>query len=160
MLCLGVIVALHGLKGYVRVRSYFQSKLNFEEIDLFIDGKHYKVDGFFYKKLDTIVLKLSEINDCDSAQKFIKKEIYVDRSILPVCQEDEYYHADLIGMDVEINERKIGVVLDLKNFGASDILEVRLDDYGKLVMVPFTSEFCTQVDLNQRKIEITENALT
>jgi 16S rRNA processing protein RimM len=157
MLCLGVIGATHGLKGCIKVKSYFETKVDFSLINIFINEDKYNAETYFYKKQDVIILKLKEISDCNTAQKLVKSKIYIKRSVFSsISNEDEYYYEDLIGLSIESGNEILGIISSVNNFGASDILEVQLKDSQKKVMIPFTREFCTHVNLKERRIQVTE----
>ena len=74
--------------------------------------------------------------------------LYVDRARLPPPEdEEEFYHADLIGLSVvRPDGSDIGTVIALHNFGGGDMLEVRLPD-RRTVMVPFTKALVPVVDV-------------
>jgi 16S rRNA processing protein RimM len=64
----------------------------------------------------------------------------VDRAALPDPQDDEFYHADLVGLEARDSEgRMLGKVLALHNFGASDVIELERPD-GDSVHLAFTKE--------------------
>ena len=63
-------------------------------------------------------------------------ELTGPRSALPPLGEDEYYHADLIGLPVVSESgQPLGKVQAVENFGAGDVLDIVRDD-GKSFMVP------------------------
>jgi 16S rRNA processing protein RimM len=69
------------------------------------------------------------------------------RSALPAPTEEEFYHADLIGMSVvSDNGQDIGKVHAVHNFGAGDILEIQTSEGGSLDL-PFTKAAVPKIDL-------------
>jgi 16S rRNA processing protein RimM len=73
--------------------------------------------------------------------------LYVERARLPVAAEGEYYRADLIGLAAEDREgRKVGTVVAVENYGAGDILELRLEGRAKTELIPFSDAFVPVVD--------------
>ena len=78
-------------------------------------------------------------------------KLYVPRANLPELEEDEFYHADLIGLPVEdLQGDMLGKVKSIQDYGAGDILEIAGPD-GTL-LVPFTREAAPHVDLKAGKI--------
>jgi 16S rRNA processing protein RimM len=66
-------------------------------------------------------------------------ELYAERDRLPALPDDEFYHADLIGLAVrDTGGATIGQVLAVYNHGAGDILELRLDGHKSALLLPFT----------------------
>ncbi|RYG20941.1 MAG: 16S rRNA processing protein RimM, partial [Burkholderiales bacterium] len=82
------------------------------------------------------IARFAEITDRNGAEGLRGTELVVPRSELPALDDGEYYHADLIGLPVISDEEEaIGVVRDVQNFGAGDILEIERPN-AKRFMVP------------------------
>ena len=74
-------------------------------------------------------------------------DLYVAREKLAPPQEDEFYHADLIGLAaVDTAGTSLGTVVAVQNFGASDVLEIA-PPRGETLMVPFTKAVVPEVDI-------------
>ena len=89
-----------------------------------------------------------------SGRAYIK--LYVPRDRLPASNEpDEFYHADLIGLDVvdRAGQRR-GTVVAVHNFGAGDLIEVRTDGSNKTELVPFDAANVPMVDVAAGKIVV------
>ena len=77
---------------------------------------------------------------------------YVNRDLLPDLKEDEFYHTDLIGLEVRSsNGETIGEVNALYNFGAGDIIELKLNS-GSLEMLPFTETYVPTINIKEHHI--------
>jgi 16S rRNA processing protein RimM len=77
--------------------------------------------------------------------------LHAPRAALPEPDEDEFYHADLIGLAVEdLEGRPLGRVKAVQDFGAGDLLEVTGDD--GLLFIPFTKAAVPHVDLKAGKL--------
>ena len=75
-------------------------------------------------------------------------KLYVPHSRLPAREEDEWYHADLIGLAAVDGEgAAIGTVIAVHNFGAGDLLEIRPASGGATALMPFTRETVPEVDV-------------
>lgn len=100
------------------------------------------------------------MDDRNLAETLVGTEFYVSKSALPEPEEDEYYHADLIGLTVrEKNSGKeAGTVAGVYNFGAGDILELKLKESGRLEMIPFTKQYVPVVNVKEGFI-IVESAI-
>lgn len=73
--------------------------------------------------------------------------LYVPRAALPEPEEDEFYHADLLGLVAErAGGESLGRVTAIYDFGAGDLLEITLAADGRTVLVPFTREAVPEID--------------
>ena len=81
-------------------------------------------------------------------------KLYVPREKLPVTEEDEYYHADLIGLSaVTTADQPLGRVIAIHNFGAGDIIEIA-PPHGSTLLRPFTNAVVPTVDLAAGRVVI------
>jgi 16S rRNA processing protein RimM len=82
----------------------------------------------------------------------------VPRASLPPLEEGEYYHTDVIGLDVvSTNGEALGRVVAIDNFGAGDVIEIErlpVDDKpGKRFMVPMRVEAVPEWDAERLVVE-------
>ncbi len=79
--------------------------------------------------------------------------LYARRDQLPSLPDDEFYHADLIGLDVyDTGGTLLGQVKSVQNHGATDLLELHGAGLKSTVLLPFTLEAVPTVDLDQGRI--------
>lgn len=148
------IGAAHGIKGEVRVKSFTDDPLAFGDYGKLHDG-----DGGKYKVINArisktiVVTRFKSIDTREKAEALNGVELFVDRSALPeVEDEDEFYMSDLIGLEaVNLAGDKLGIVNETYDFGAGDILEIKLEK-GSIEMFPFTKETFPEIDLENGKI--------
>ena len=131
-----------GLKGEVKVKVFTASpdalprygKLHAK------DGRIFTITAFRPSKTGEAVISFSEVRDRDAAEALKGTELFVSRGDLPDPGEDEFYHADLVGLEARDTEgRVIGKVAGVHNFGASDVIELVRSD-GDNVHLAFTKE--------------------
>jgi len=80
-------------------------------------------------------------------------ELFIKRKSLPNTDDGEYYHADLLALNVyEPDGKKMGVVKAMHNFGAGDIVEVAIGETEKTVLIPFNSNTVTDIDFVKQKM--------
>ncbi|MBS0530326.1 MAG: 16S rRNA processing protein RimM, partial [Proteobacteria bacterium] len=80
--------------------------------------------------------------------------LYIARDKLPATDDDEYYHADLIGLAaVDAGGAAIGRVIAIHNFGAGDIIEIA-PAHGPTLMLPFTNAVVPTVDIAGGRVVI------
>lgn len=137
---MAVIGAAHGIKGEVRVKTFTGDPLALGDY-----GPLYAADGRVFEVADirpantVVVVRFKSVKDRTAAETLSGTELFIDRSALPdEEEEDEFYHADLIGLAVrDAAGETVGKVDAIHNFGAGDILEVTLGA-RRNVLVPFS----------------------
>jgi 16S rRNA processing protein RimM len=99
-----------------------------------------------------VVARLEGLADRDAAEALKGTELYVDRDRLPETEEGAFYHADLVGLAaVDPAGNAIGTIAAVQNFGAGDLLEVRLTGTARTEFVPFTEAAVPSIDLAARR---------
>jgi len=95
-----------------------------------------------------LLVHVAGVDDRDAAQALKGLELYVPRDALPEPEEDEFYHADLIGLRVELEDGTvIGSVRAVHDFGAGDVIELDGERPWRAVMLPFDAETVPVVDV-------------
>jgi 16S rRNA processing protein RimM len=152
--CLGTIVGVHGVQGAVRIKSFTAEPADVAAYGAVSDesgGRRFEVRVLGQAR-GAVLARLSGVADRNAAEALRGLRLYVDRAALPATKEDEYYHADLIGLPVETKEgAALGRVGAVHNFGAGDILELRGDD-GRELLLPFSDAVVPEVDLAAGRI--------
>ena len=101
-----------------------------------------------------LVATLKGIATREDAERLNGIELYVAREKLPATDEDEYYHADLIGLAaVNAADEPLGRVVAIHNFGAGDIIEIA-PPQGATMLLPFTNAVVPTVDLAGGRVVI------
>ena len=104
------------------------------------DGRKLVITAFRPAKEGEAVIAFEGVGDRNQAEALKGAELFVDRAALPETDDDEFYHADLMGLEVrDAHGRVLGKVIALHNFGASDVLEFSRSD-GDSVHLAFTKE--------------------
>ncbi len=155
LVCVGAIAGSYGVRGEVRLKSFCA-----EPEDVATYGALRTEDGArsFEVRLtgpikNGFAARLSGIATKEQADALKGTRLYVDRDRLPEPDEDEFYHADLIGMDVsDTGGTLLGRVRAVLNHGAGDLLEITGPGLKAPVLLPFTKEAVPTVDLAGRRI--------
>jgi 16S rRNA processing protein RimM len=99
-----------------------------------------------------LIARIEGIASKEEADALRGTPLLVERSRLPALPEDEFYHADLIGLPVhDAGGALLGTVRAVLNHGAGDILEVARPG-GATALIPFTHEAVPFVDVAGRRI--------
>ncbi|WP_292898066.1 MULTISPECIES: ribosome maturation factor RimM [unclassified Nitratireductor] len=153
---LAIVGAAQGLRGEVRVKTFTADPLAIGDYGPLSteDGRTLTVLNVRPAK-NVVVVRFAEIGDRTSAEALNGTALYVEREALPDdLEEEEFYHADLIGLAVVDGEgERVGKVRALHNFGGGDILEVLLAEGGS-AMVPFTRAAVPHVRVSKGQVEI------
>jgi 16S rRNA processing protein RimM len=148
-LLMGRIGAAHGIKGEVRIQSFTEEPLALADYGPLATNKPGLVIEIETARATTNVLvaRLKGVTDRTAAEKLNGVELYVDRDKLPPTdEEDDFYHADLIGLDARLNDGTVlGKVTAIPNFGASDLLEVTDARSGDTYLYPFTKAVVPEI---------------
>jgi 16S rRNA processing protein RimM len=150
---LGRIAGAHGIRGEVLIRTFTERPEDIAAYGALDDGagRTFRVQGARATPKG-VVARLAGIADRTAAEALKGTELWVDRDRLPALDEGAFYHADLIGLAaVDPEGRPLGEIVAVHNFGAGDLLEVRLADTGKTELLPFTEAFVPAVDLASRR---------
>ena len=157
---MAVIGAAHGIKGELRVKTFTGDPMALGDYGPLFDGKGraFEVAAIRPAK-EVVVVRFKGIADRTQAEALAGTELFVDRSVLPDdVEEDEFYHADLIGLAVhDETGAEIGKVTAVHNFGGGDILELTLNG-RRGVLIPFTQAAVPQIDLAASKVGIDSRA--
>jgi 16S rRNA processing protein RimM len=147
--CLGVIVAAHGIQGQVKVKCFTAEPRSLVAYGDLTDAAglrsfRLKIVG---ESKGGVVAKLEGVADRNGAEALKGTELYVARAALPEPAEEEYYHADLIGLRAELADgTRLGRIVAVHDFGAGDLLEVAREGRAT-VMLPFTLAAVPVVDV-------------
>lgn len=154
--CLGVIAGAHGVKGLVKVKPFTETPQGLAAYGPLSDepgGRRWTVT-FKGEQKGVALLALEGVADRNAAEALKGVRLYVERDRLPPADEDEVYHADLIGLAAEtLGGKSLGRVLAVHNFGAGDLIEVG-EDKKRSQLYPFTREVVPELDLEGGRIVI------
>ena len=154
----GVITSTHGIKGEVKVFPTTDNVKRFKKnMEIILDtGKEniqLTVESVkFFKQF--VILKFKGIDNINDIEKYKTKSLYVTRANAVRLRKDEYFIADLLGVDVwEDNGEKLGVLKDVIETGANDVYVITLED-GKELLIPAIKECILDVDIENRKMTV------
>lgn len=107
-----------------------------------------------------MLAKLSGVGSRNAAEALAGMHLYVSRQSLPQTEEDEWYYAELIGLDAYGDDGALwGRVKAVWDFGAGDVLELeRMEDKKQTLLIPFTRENVDEVSVPDARIVLTEMA--
>ena len=154
------MIGAHGLKGEVKVKTFTETPDGLARYRRLHakDGRAFTVAHAKATKSDEAVIIFAEVVDRNTAEALRGLELFVPREVFPEPAENEFYHADLIGLTaMDEADRVIGTIKAIHNFGATDVIEIARGD-GDTVMLPFSKDFVPVVDLKAGRVVIAEPA--
>lgn len=156
-ICLGQIAGAFGVQGEVRLKSYCAEPTAIADYGPLTteDGtRSYKIT-LTRPVAGGLGARLSGVRTRDEAEALKGTTLWAERARLPHLPDDEFYHADLIGLEArDPGGAVLGRVTAVHNHGAGDILELaRAGGKGSL-MVPFTLAAVPTVDLASGRVVV------
>ena len=154
----GVITSTHGIKGEVKVFPTTDNVKRFKKnMEIILDTGQENINLTvesvkFFKQF--VILKFKGIDNINDIEKYKTKSLYVTRENAVRLRKDEYFIADLLGVDVwEDNGDKLGILKDVIETGANDVYVITLED-GKELLIPAIKECILDVDVENRKMTV------
>jgi 16S rRNA processing protein RimM len=150
------IGAAHGVRGEVRLKAFTEDPLNVVRYGALEteDGRRVEIEAARRAK-DMLVARLKGVTDRDGAEALRNVRLYVARERLPQPADDEFYHADLVGLAAQTRDgAAFGVVKAVHNFGASDLLEIEPAAGGPTIMLAFSEQAVPVVDIAGGRIVV------
>jgi 16S rRNA processing protein RimM len=162
-ICLGAIAGVHGIKGEVKVKSFTEIDSDIDKYGPLEDqhGRYFEIKVVGRSK-ELLRVKIKGVEDRTQAETLTGTQFFVDRDVLPPLEdEDEFYHADLVGLDVkeEKSSEAVGKVVAVYNFGSGEILEIKLDNAKSTEMIPFSHSYVPEVNIKNGYIIVSSVSL-
>ena len=156
----GSILGLHGLKGYIKVKSFLENSKDLFNYDKYLINKiSFSSLLLKFNKKSVFICELVGINSIEEAKKFVKEDIFIYKSSLPKTDKDEIYLNDLISFNVELESGLyLGELVKFYDFGAGPIIGVKQGNTEK--MLPFSNNFIINIDQDLRVITLSSNIKT
>ena len=156
LVCVARIGAAHGVRGAVKLWTFTEDPFAIRHYGPLLskDGKRQFEVATAREAKDHLVATFKGVTTRDEAERLNGLELYVARDKLPATDDDEYYHADLIGLAaVTTAGEALGRVVAIHNFGAGDIIEIA-PPQGPTLMLPFTNAVVPTVDIAGGRVVI------
>lgn len=158
LLQVGAITSTHGVRGEVKIFPTTDDPARFKKLKKVIldDGRQQLemeiASVKFFKNM--VILKFKGIDDINDVEKYRKATLWVTREDAVPLEEDEYYIADLIGMNVVSDEgEQLGRITDVLQTGANDVYVISRPDTPDL-LVPAIRDCIKTVDLEEGRMVI------
>jgi 16S rRNA processing protein RimM len=148
---IAAITGPHGLDGSVKLKLFTDEAHNLKRYPqlstdrgVALTLKSLRLQG------DVAIARFAEITDRNGSEHWRGAKLFVARADLPPAAADEIYHVDLVGMRVVTPDgRLVGTVIDIPNYGAGDLLDIRRTD-GRTLLIPYRDVAVLAVDTAAR----------
>ncbi|MEP2640356.1 ribosome maturation factor RimM [Roseobacter sp.] len=154
-LCVGTVSGAYGVRGELRIKSFCAQP---EDIETYSPLTSETGDAAYHLALirptkNGFVARISEVATKEQADALKGVKLYAQRDQLPSLPDDEYYHADLIGLQVlDTGGTPLGTVKTVLDHGAGDLLEIQRPESSETVLLPFTMAAVPTVDMASGRI--------
>ena len=154
---IGKILNTFGIKGELKADAYtdFVEERFKKDSTVYIGEEHvpfvmrsYRMHKGFY------LLSFKDVDDINLVEKYKGMLLYKAKSDIHKLKEGEYYFSDLKDLDVYVDGRKIGKVLQVEEGIAANNLRILKDEDRKEYLVPFLPVFIRNVDLDEKRIDV------
>ncbi len=156
-ICVGAVAGAFGVRGEVRLKSFCAVPEDIAGYGALTseDGQKSFTLRLTGQIKNGLSARLSGVATKEQADALRGLRLFAPRSALPSLPDDEFYHADLLGLEVvDTGGAVIGTLRSVLNHGAGDLLEVHGPGLKDPVLVPFTRAIVPTVDLAARRIVI------
>ena len=155
LICVGAIGGAYGVQGEVRLKSFTSEPTAIAEYaPLYTEDQTREFDLVLTGRVKNgLSARMSGIVSKEEADALKGTDLFVPRDRLPSLPDDEFYHADLVGLTVyDTGGALLGTVRSVQNHGASDLLEIDGPGLKTTALLPFTRAAVPTVDLAAGKI--------
>lgn len=157
MVLLGHISTAHGIRGEVVIKAHTADPADIAAYGTLSDraGKT-KIEITNIRVVKKgVIARLAGVTDRNAAEALRGFELYVARDKLPEPEEDEHYHADLLGLEAVADDGSVvGEVVAVQNFGAGDLLEIRLAGKSRTEFIPFDEHYVPEIDVAAGRVTV------
>ena len=155
LVCVGQIINVHGIKGAVKIKPYLENPMDIAAYGDLTDKDGKKVFRIKAQsqKQGIVLAYVQGVTDRTTAEGLKGVRLYMDRNNLPKEDEAEFYCIDLIGLTVLKDDEDFGTVESVDNFGAGDIINVKLKN-GKVFPFDFSDSTFPVVNIEKGFMQI------
>ena len=158
LLQVGVITSTHGIRGEVKVFPTTDDPKRFKKLKQVIldtgkEKRDLEVESVkFFKQF--VILKFKGIDNINEVERYKRCPLLVTRVHAVPLQEDEYFIADMIGMQVVTEDGAVfGTLKDVIETGANDVYIIESSEHGE-VLVPAIKECILDINIEEQKMQI------
>ena len=158
-IAIGAVRTTHGIRGYLKVMSFSGETDHFFKLERITlkskdSSRSFEVEAV-KQNGNQLLMKLKGIDTPEQGKLYSRWEIWVPRELASSLEDNEFYHADLIGCKLMLKGESIGTVNSIMDGGGDELLEIKLND-GQMKLIPFNAVFIGPIDIEKKEIELLE----
>jgi len=148
----GQILGPHGADGALKIKSFTDVPTRFSPGNiLFINNNRHEIIDSFPLRKDQLIIKLSGLNSLRQVDGLIGEWVKSSCRFSPVLDQDEFFHYELIGLNVYTeNGDELGVIKEIIQTGSNDVYLV--DGGGEELLLPAISQVIREINLQEGKM--------
>ncbi len=160
LICLGVIAGVRGLRGDLWIKSFTADPAAIAGYGPLFDetGRRTFILRVVGSHKDRLIGRIDGVEDRTRAEALKGIRLHVPRAALPEPEDDEFYHADLVGLRAvlagDARGEPVGRVRAVHEVGDTAMLEIGGDAFGT-AMVPFSRDAVPEIDLEAGTLVVT-----
>ncbi|PIB36663.1 16S rRNA processing protein RimM [Reichenbachiella sp. 5M10] len=152
---LGYVIKTHGLKGEVQLFLDVDDPLDYQNLESVFVKQDNTLVPFFLEYIQInakkSITKLEEVDDIETAEKLVGKELYLSLNSLPQLENGHYYYHQLVGLTLWDRDTALGVVDRVYEIAPQNLLS--LQHQGHEIMIPINDNIILSVDFDKKRIE-------
>ena len=150
----GKVGAARGLDGTVKIIPLTDFEGRFDDLEeISVGGKIFRVEEVKYIG-GQIFIKFADVDTREAAKALTNKFLTVDRKDAAPLADGEFYTFDIIGCEVFVDEKNIGVVTAVLKTGSNDVFQVQGDEE---ILIPALKSVVKKIDVANKKIFLTSD---
>ena len=153
---IGKIRRPHGVDGEMMIDPYSESVDRFKPgSEVLIGEDHQPLVIRTRRAMDrAMLITFKDVTDPDQAGLFRNKFIYILKDNLPALPDGEYYHFDLVGLNVfDTADQLLGVLTEVLETGANDVYVVK-SEKGEEILLPAIESVIISVNLKEARMVV------
>jgi 16S rRNA processing protein RimM len=161
LVSVGAITGAHGIKGEVKLRSFTADPQAIAAYSPLETAKGAKIEIVRLRaQKDDFIAVLKGVTDRNAAEALKGTELFVPRARLPEPDDDEVYLEDLVGLPVLLKDGTVlGEIIAVANYGASDLIDVKIEGRRNTVLIPFGGGFTAEADAEKVIVDLPDGYL-
>ncbi len=138
----GVIIGAHGIRGEVKLKSFTADPKAIGTYGALTSatGETFEITRIKLQ-VEDFICTLKNVTDRNQAETLKGTELFITRAQLP---KDELYLHDLIGTSIFNGDLALGTIIGFENFGAGDLVDVKIEGRADTVLIPYNSKFIVE----------------
>jgi 16S rRNA processing protein RimM len=153
----GVIIGAHGIRGEVKLKSFTADPRAIATYGPLVSaqGETFEITRLKLQ-VEDFICTLKNVSDRNKAETLKGTELFITRTQLP---KDELYLHDLIGAQIFNGDVALGTIIGFENFGAGDLIDVKIDGHADTVLIPYNEAFIVEASKEKVIVSLPDDYL-